>query len=314
MNVTLRQIGVDEEKSFVDERILIGERLLQKDYQPFLVQYAKRGVPPTLRCRVYKKILQAEVTQKESDYFAQISEQMNKWELGLDDLLGADIADFCNDDKFFIFEEMVEACVMLFFRDKQVYENVKSKPHMAVVGLGVGSEKVNGAYPPCGILPCQNFSKYFGPLSYISDRKEDCYFIFRALYCKYYCYLHTISSHSQSIISLCKLFEDLLQMYEPEVCFHLNSLSISPLKTAFPWIFYCFVGFLEIDQVFLLYDRILGFESLEILPIMAAALFVFRANLILNCSNQEEFEELFADLSQIKVVPLIQHFLFAIGI
>ena len=32
LNVTLRQIGVDEDKSFVDERILIGERLIQKDY------------------------------------------------------------------------------------------------------------------------------------------------------------------------------------------------------------------------------------------------------------------------------------------
>ena len=47
---------------------------------------------------------------------------------------------------------------------------------------------------------------------------------------------------------------------------------------------------------------------------MAAAIFVFRANLILNCSNQDEFDELFVDLSQIKVVPLLQHFLFAIGI
>ena len=28
LNVTLRQIGVDDEKSFVEERILIGERLL----------------------------------------------------------------------------------------------------------------------------------------------------------------------------------------------------------------------------------------------------------------------------------------------
>ena len=37
LNVQLRQIGMDEEKSFVDERILMGERLLQKDYQPFLV-------------------------------------------------------------------------------------------------------------------------------------------------------------------------------------------------------------------------------------------------------------------------------------
>jgi len=62
------------------------------------------------------------------------------------------------------------------------------------------------------------------------------------------------------------------------------------------------------------WDRILGFESLEILPILAAAIFVFRANLIMNCSNQEEFDELFYDLSQIKVMPLIQHFLFATGI
>jgi hypothetical protein len=64
----------------------------------------------------------------------------------------------------------------------------------------------------------------------------------------------------------------------------------------------------------LLWDRILGFESLEILPIFAASIFVFRANLILNCSSLEEFDELFIDLSQIKVVPLIQNFLFATGI
>jgi hypothetical protein len=54
-----------------------------------------------------------------------------------------------------------------------------------------------------------------------------------------------------------------------------------------------------------LFDRILGFESLEVLPIMAAGIFVFRANLILNCQNQEEFDELFVDMSQIKVMPII---------
>ena len=103
-------------------------------------------------------------------------------------------------------------------------------------------------------------------------------------------------------------------MYEPEVCFHMNQLGISPLKTAFHWMMFAFCGTLEVDQLFLLFDRILGFESLEILPIMAAGIFVFRANLILNCQNQEEFDELFVDLSQIKVMPIIQHFLFATGI
>jgi hypothetical protein len=36
LNVTLRQIGVDDEKSFVDERIMIGEKLLLKDFQPLI--------------------------------------------------------------------------------------------------------------------------------------------------------------------------------------------------------------------------------------------------------------------------------------
>lgn len=71
LNVTMRQVGIDDEKSFIDERILMGDRLLNKDYQPYLVQYAKRGVPPTLRNRIYKKILYAEITQKDMDYFNQ---------------------------------------------------------------------------------------------------------------------------------------------------------------------------------------------------------------------------------------------------
>lgn len=83
---------------------------------------------------------------------------------------------------------MIEICVMLFFRDRYVLENIKSRPHLPVVGMS-GSEKIVGAYPPAGVLPCRYFSKYFGPLSYISDRKEDCYYIFRNLYCKYFCYL-----------------------------------------------------------------------------------------------------------------------------
>lgn len=118
LNVTLRQIGVDEERSFVDERILIGERLLQKDYQPFLVQYAKRGVPPTLRARIYKKILYTDVTQKETDYMATLTDNLNKWELALEDQIMTDLMVTCNDDKYFIFQEHIESMVLTFFRDR----------------------------------------------------------------------------------------------------------------------------------------------------------------------------------------------------
>ena len=78
----------------------------------------------------------------------------------------------------------------------------------------------------------------------------DIFYIFRGLYTKYICCLHSMSSHPQGIISLSKLFEDLLQIYEPDVWFHMQQINVSPLKVAFPWIFYAFVGYLEVDQVF----------------------------------------------------------------
>ena len=207
----------------------------------------------------------------------------------------------------------MEACVMFFFRDRQVFDLMKLKPHAPIVAQG-SNERPCGVFPQAGLLPCQHFSRYCAPFCYISDSKEECYFIFRAMYCKYFCQLQSISNNPESIVSLCKLFEDLLQMYEPEVCFHMNQLGIQPLRTAFQWIYFAFVGTLEVDQIYLLFDRIIGFETLEILPILAAGIFVFRSNLILNCTNQEEFDELFLDLSQIKVMPIIQHFLFATGI
>jgi len=194
LNVTLRQIGVDEERSFVDERILIGERLLQKDYQPFLVQYAKRGVPPTLRNRIYKKILYCDVAQKDIDHMAQLTDQVAKWETAVDDVIMSDIMNICNDDKYFIFQDMIEAVVCTFFRDRQVLDMLKSKPNAPVL-CASGSDKIIGAFPPCSVIPIKKFSQWFAPFCFISNSKEDCYFIFRAFYCKYFCYLTSVSSY-----------------------------------------------------------------------------------------------------------------------
>lgn len=88
------------------------------------------------------------------------------------------------------------------------------------------NEKPVGVFPQSGVLPVQSFSRFCAPFCYMSDSKEECYFIFRAMYCKYFCQLQSISNHPESIISLSKLFEDLLQMYEPEVCYHMNQLGI----------------------------------------------------------------------------------------
>lgn len=169
LNVTLRQIGLDEERSFIDERILIGERLLQKDYQPFLVQYAKRGVPPTLRCRVYKKILYCDISQKEIDYLSQLQDQFNKYEIAVDDFVLSDVEKMCNDDKYFIFQDMFDDTLTTFFRDRQVLDLMKSKANAPILAVST-SEKIIGCYPPNGVIPIKKFSALFAPLTYISNR------------------------------------------------------------------------------------------------------------------------------------------------
>jgi hypothetical protein len=53
-----------------------------------------------------------------------------------------------------------------------------------------------------------------------------------------------------SILTICRLFEELLQTYEPEMCYHLNQININPLKTAFPWMYFAFVNVIEVDQIY----------------------------------------------------------------
>jgi hypothetical protein len=147
LNVTLRQIGVDDEKSFIDERILIGERLLAKDFQPFLINYARRGVPTTLRCRVYKKVFNIKMTPRDTEYFESLNEHCRKWDLAIDDTLAYDLEEVLNDDKYFIFEENIKMVTNNFFRDTWVIDNIRTKPHATLTGV-IGLDKEVGPFPP----------------------------------------------------------------------------------------------------------------------------------------------------------------------
>lgn len=165
-----------------------------------MVQYAKRGIPTTIRCKVYKRILYAEIGQREADHFENLVESLNTWELALDDMIKADINAVCNDDKYFIFQEIIDTCVQCFFRDRSVLDQLKVKPHAPVICLNA-NDKVIGAFPPCGVIPHKRFSQLFAPLGFLSSNQEECYFIFRAMYCKYFCNLYNISSHPHSILT-----------------------------------------------------------------------------------------------------------------
>lgn len=73
-----------------------------------------------------------------------------------------------------------------------------------------------------------------------------------------------------------------LQDVDAEVYRHLCRLGPSALDLAFPWIMAAFVGHLSPAETLLLWDRIIGFDSLLPLPVLAAAVMTFR------CASSQE--------------------------
>jgi hypothetical protein len=120
------------------------------------------------------------------------------------------------------------------------------------------------------------------------------------------------SKTKHTILYLCKLFEDLIVCTSSPIVWSLLHRNIQPLDLAFHWIQSGFVGILPIKQVLLLWDRIIGFDSIEILAVTAAAIFHLRSKELMNEAIQhcDDAQHLFVELCEIQVVPLLEEYLF----
>lgn len=201
-----------------------------------------------------------------------------------------------------------------FCRDTSVlhhFTHSSASPAKAFVRGRYGSEEHQVFYPPNGVIPFHGFAMYAAPLCYIYNDPVVLYFVFRSMYTRYFFRLHTLSSHRQGIVSLCLQFETLVQTHEPGLFLHLKSISVHPLRLAFKWLVRAFSGYLASEQVMLLWDRILAYDSLELLPILAAAIFSFRKINLMQVQTYNAAEAVLVDLLTLEVVPLIQLFMFA---
>ncbi|CAI9540195.1 unnamed protein product, partial [Staurois parvus] len=106
---------------------------------------------------------------------------------------------------------------------------------------------------------------YVAPLCFLYPEPARLYQVFREMYVRFFFRLHSISSHISGIMSLCLLFESLLQTHLPQLFYHLREIGAQPLRISFKWMVRAFSGYLATDQLLLLWDRILGYNSLEIL-------------------------------------------------
>lgn len=67
-----------------------------------------------------------------------------------------------------------------------------------------------------------------------------------------------------------------------------------------------FSGHLPPEQLLTLWDLILAYDSLEIIPLLAVVIVIFRKDNLMKVSTLQNVEAVLADLSSIAVIPLLQ--------
>ncbi|XP_027894462.1 TBC1 domain family member 19 isoform X2 [Xiphophorus couchianus] len=281
-------------------------------------QYSRRGCPTGLRADLWALILNSTNQLQDMMHYEQLRAGVIQHNLLVDNLIYKDVKlTASNDDYYFVFEDFLYQVLLCFSRDTAVLEHFKynsATPPKSYLHGKVGDEEYAVVYPPNGVIPFHGFSMYVAPLCFLYNEPSKLYSVFREMYIRYFFRLHSISSSFSGIVSLCLQFERLLQTHLPQLFYHLRQIGAQPLRIAFKWMVRAFSGYLSTDQLLLLWDRILGYDSLEVVAVLAAAVFAFRAENLMEVTSLASAEAVLADLSTLKVIPLIQIFLFATAI
>uniref|UniRef100_A0A8C3IYQ5 TBC1 domain family member 19 n=1 Tax=Chrysemys picta bellii TaxID=8478 RepID=A0A8C3IYQ5_CHRPI len=314
------QLGIDDSTQvppelFENEHVRVGQTVLTEQDSAAAQQYVRQGCPTALRAELWALILNISNQPEDILYYEQLKSNVIQHDLLVDSLIYKDVKlTASNDDYYFVFEDYLYQVLLCFSRDTSVLEHFSynsATPPKSYIRGKLGMEEYAVFYPPNGVIPFHGFSMYVAPLCFLYHEPSKLYQIFREMYVRFFFRLHSISSHPSGIVSLCLLFETLLQTHLPQLFYHLREIGAQPLRISFKWMVRAFSGYLATDQLLLLWDRILGYNSLEILAVLAAAVFAFRAVNLMEVTSLAAAEAVLADLSTLKVMPLLQIFLFA---
>eukprot|EP00760_Papus_ankaliazontas_P017052 PhM_4_TR17012/c0_g1_i1/m.96667 len=298
-------VGADEDRTgFMQERRRLCDVLLRRGYVPLVSTFLRRGCPAENRKRVWQTVLGCEPRMRDQRYYDQLRTDVTRVQLLVDELIKIDVFNTINDDRFFVFDEAITHTALCLLHDTfcaSVAERFLPQIHC----------NNNIRVSPSGLYPCQGFTMIIAALCFFVSDPSELYFLFRTLYCRHFIKLHSVLASEECLPSLLRLFESLLSFHAPEVVDHCNStLGVSPIAVATAWLHTAFVGFLEVEQVLYLWDCIVAFDSVVVMPIAAAAIFVWRREEVLQCTTETQLQSVFSDFSKIEIISLIQLVLF----
>ena len=203
----------------------------------------------------------------------------------VDRILQIDSKHCQQDDHYFVFEEVVRDVLLYWSRDDWIPTQLEKLQHSITPPSTDDEEVCYQNY----VAPIWGISLYVMPLCYLFADPGEVYLLFRQLYTRYFYKLHYPSNKKGSILYQSILFENLVKQHDMDLYYFLvHELEVQPLEIAFRWMLYAFVGVLESDQVLLMWDRIIGYDSLDLLALTAAALFSFRKEVLMSCQNKQD--------------------------
>ncbi|XP_058814857.1 TBC1 domain family member 19 isoform X2 [Topomyia yanbarensis] len=277
------------------------QKILKTRHAPLCQQALKKGItPPPLRGSLWAYVLGSQVESHHIEQWESLKHLVLTTESIVDKLVFKDVQlTATNDDRYFVFEDVLYQIMLCFSRDAEISQMIQTEySNSAKVKQYEG--------PACGFVPFHGICMLAAPFCYLYDNPVSLYFTFRAFYVRYCHRLTTINTHPQGIISLCLLFEKLLQTHEPQLWSHFRELQIQPIRVVFKWLMRAFSGHLPPEQLLILWDLILGYDSLEILSLLALIIMSFRRESLMQVATLENIEAILSDLSSVKVLPLIQ--------
>lgn len=307
----VRHVGIDDDLRgwFAEERNLMAQRVLRDGYRPLVRLYLRCGAPRGTRGALWMAALGVRVGPLEARHYAALRDETSRVGLVLDEAVSRDASLPLFEEDYFVFSESATECALCFLRDASVADAASARGFtVAAVSSTTGRRYL---YPPSGALPPRGLSQYFYPLHFCYTSTDELYTVGRALWARYWCRLHTLSSRPHTLLPLLALFERLVQEHAAVACAHLKRLGLHPTSIAFPWILYAFSAHLPCDQLLLLWDRVIGFDSLELLPLLAVAIFSFRTRALSEAVDSEEGVRILTDASELRVVPLLQTMLWS---
>lgn len=255
--------------------------------------------------------LPVDVQKDEKEQYKKLRAQCDKYDMLTDELYIHDVGNVADDLRYFVFEEGLKCTLLCFARDERVRYGADYEIHRPLLGHS-SPEQSNKSVssPPCAVQPFLGLAAYGAPLCYVAE-PVSMHTLLVHSYCRLWCRLNVLSADHNTLLQTCATFEHLLIHANTKLFLHLTKIGVKPLHIALPWMQLGFVGLLEVDQVLILWDRVLGFMDVTIFAVFAVAVFLFRAVPLFQCTTAAEAQIVLNEGMTLKVMPLLQMYLFA---